>query len=203
MGPRTSPSGVGPGLMARARIFPVDDPSRFVEFSRVDNEDWNVRTNVTSQPVEKGVDIVNHIQPRPPEIVFRGVLSNYDDPEIVALANGLEEVIDTIQDRIALLIRFANEGERLTYDGHNRIETGLLLTRLRESKSKKVGDGLSFNIGLIRFRIAESVLKETSAPPDIRKIQAKGRTQTKKKEIPGEDEAAQEENKSLLIKFFS
>lgn len=189
--------------MARARIFPVDDPDRFVEFSRVDNEDWNGRTNVTSQPVEKGVDIVNHIQPRPPEIVFRGILSNYDDPETVALANGLEDgVIDTIQDRVALLTRFRDEGERLTYEGHNRIETGLLLTRLRESKTKKVGDGLAFNIGLLKFRLAESVLKETAAPPEVRKTQAQGRTQTKKKEIPGEDEAAQEANKSLLTKFF-
>ncbi len=188
--------------MARARVFPIDDPDDFVEFSIVPNEGWNGQTDISSHPVEKGEDVANHIQPKPDGIQIRARFSNYDDLTEDQVGDDFAGVTDRIFDKIQTLTFFRKNGILLTYQGHNRTETDLLIAKIGEAITVKGGDGLDVVIQFTKFRIAQTITKEAAAPVTVQKTKGKGRVNKEKTDVPGGNEEESETNTSLLKGVF-
>jgi len=120
--------------MPRAMLMSDDDG---IELSVVENEEPSRDNQITDNPVEKGVNIADHVKPQPLELSLSGEIIGAD-----------------AQEKEDKLIKFRDEGTILTYVGRNTY-FNMVIASSGIPKSKDIGNGFKFSLKLKQIRIAE------------------------------------------------
>lgn len=107
----------------------------------VEDEEVSHDIEATSHPVEKGVDITDHIQRKPIELSLKGKIVDYEGKKAT-------EVLDTIK-------KLQTGGSLVTYKGRN-ILYDLQIQSLSTTHPYTTWGGCDFNMTLIEVRIAKS-----------------------------------------------
>lgn len=105
---------------------------------------------ITDHPVEKGVDITDHFQPRPRGLKLDCVLT--DTP----LEVGQPAAPGRSKDAYAAIERLQAEGKLITVTTSLRQYENLLVEHLSAPVDASTGDGLKFSITLREIRTVES-----------------------------------------------
>jgi hypothetical protein len=120
-----------------------------VVFSVVEEENIEYAAEVTERSVEQGVDIVDHVRPRPVVLIVSGVVVGQD------AAQKLEQ-----------LREYAQKGEVLEYSGRN-IVGNMIIQSFPASHTARIADGFSFRLELREIRIAVSETAVYVAPDPV------------------------------------
>lgn len=138
----------------------------------VEKEDPSYEVDVTTQPVEKNIDLTDHVQRRARIMDISGFIVGED-------AAQTREYLIAAQDA----------GNIVIYDGRNYFVG--LLTGFASSHDSSIGNGFSFTASLQEVLVAESSYVET-LPTPIRAAAApvisSGRKQTKSTKKKEKDE---------------
>lgn len=177
----------------------------FVEFDAVPSERNSGSVDATSNPVERieraKTAITDHISVNPNQINIDASLSNYD--QILESYQLEQDIPDIAKEKLDILEGWKEDGAILDYDGHNRIESDVIITDLGDTFSVTTGDSVVLKITLLKIKIAQAITQELNAPAPIRKVQKKGKVDPKEKPIPAETEVeAVEVKKSWLSSIF-
>lgn len=121
-----------------------------VEFSVVESENPEYSNEVTSNPVELGTDIVDHVRQKPISHSIKGIVTG-----------------EKAAESIAKLRRYLNDGIILRYVGRNVIDN-LVIESLSTTHDKSIRNGFSFQITLKHVRIAKSQMMEIQLPNPIK-----------------------------------
>lgn len=117
----------------------------------VENEDVEFETEVTSHPVEEGVEITDHVQRKSVTISISGKIVNYsdtvayDDSRIHEV--GATQVLDTIK-------QLQRTGGLVTYVGRNA-QSNLQIHSFSTSHPNTVWGGCEFSMTLKELRVAK------------------------------------------------
>lgn len=131
----------------------------------VEDEDPQYSVDITDQPVERGIDVSDHVQRK---------------PRVMSLS-GLIVGPDAAQTREALLY-FMENGSIVNYDGRNSFVG--LIQEMNPKHNYKVADGFRFSMTLKEVRVAESSYSETLSQEirvQVAPVVSAGRKQTKEK----------------------
>lgn len=131
----------------------------------VEQESPSFPVTVTEQPVEKGINLIDHVQAQARTMSLSGVISGP-----VAAKNR------------AHIIAIKDKGQIVKYVGRNAF-TGVI-TDFSTSTDYKTADGMTFSMQLREVRIATSSYVETLPSPikaQVAKIINSGTKQTKDK----------------------
>lgn len=177
----------------------------FVEFDAVPSERNAGSVDATSNPVERigraKTAITDHISVNPNQLNIDASLSNYD--QILDSYQLEQDIPDIVKEKLDILEGWKKDGAILDYDGHNRIESEVIIIDLGDTFSVTTGDSVVLKITLLKITIAQALTQELNAPAPIRKVQKKGKVEPKEKAIPAETEAeAVEVKKSWLSSIF-
>lgn len=134
----------------------------------VENEDATFDVDIPIHKVEKGLDLTDHVEPKPDVIRLSGIL--------------VRPTKERVENLIAKLQKIEKEGWLVTYEGR-RIYTNMLLHNLNIRADKTIINGFRFSCTLIEARIAQS----SYVPPKMKAVTATvslaGRKQTVNKKI--------------------
>jgi hypothetical protein len=129
----------------------------------VESEEPSYDVDVTEQPIEKGVSIIDHVQRRARTMAISGFIVGDDASEIRNY-----------------LLACQDSGSIVQFDGRNFFVG--LLTGLQTKHDYSVGDGFSFTATLREVLVAESSFVETLPEPvraQAAPVISSGRKQTK------------------------
>ena len=190
--------------MALARLIDLE-ALEDVEFNAVPSQVGIRKVDATSQPVEQ-IDrarnsITDHISKNPNQINLDITLSNYDDETVENFGN-VDEIPDTVSEKLQTMERWQDDGILLRYEGHNRIDDNVIIIDLGDAFTTAGGESLVIKLTLFKIRLAEALTTELNTPRAIRKAVKKGKQDSNTEVIIGETEADSEENKSILSKAF-
>jgi len=141
---------------------------------------------ITDHPVEKGVDITDHFQPKPRALRLDCVVT--DTP----LDAGSVATPGRSRDAYAAVERLQAEGKLITVTTLLRQYENLLVEHLGAPIDASTGDGLKFSLTLREIRTVES----KTVPVRVSVARAAKKANTGKKHAPKADAAT--ENKSVL-----
>ncbi|MCZ8518888.1 phage baseplate protein [Paenibacillus caseinilyticus] len=131
----------------------------------VEDEEPDYDIDVTEQPVEDNVNLVDHVQRKPVRMPISGLIVGEDAAQI-------RENLKSLQNNASIV----------EYDGRNYFVG--LIKGLRTRHTNKVANGFEFSFTLVEVRIAEASYAE-SLPAPIRAqaapVISSGRKQTKSK----------------------
>lgn len=130
----------------------------------VDNEGYNFSVDVTEQPVEKDIDVTDHVQRKPRELSLSG------------------SVVEDAEKIEAFLKEASEKGTLVQYVGRTAF-TGLI-TGFSPSRTYKNATGFDFSLSIKEIRIATtSYVKDLPMPIKAQtvKIVNSGTKQTKDK----------------------
>lgn len=139
----------------------------------VEQENPTFGNDVTSQPVEKDIDMIDHVQRKARTMAISGIVAGPDASRIRAY---LKKASDT--------------GQIVKYVGRNAF-TGLL-TDFNTSHDNTIADGYTFSATLIEVRVAQSSYVDKLPTPvkaQAAKIVNSGVKQTKSKKAKGKGAA--------------
>lgn len=117
----------------------------------VEDESLDYDMEVTSHPVEEGVEITDHVQRKAVSISIKGKIVNYsdtvsyDDNRIHEVGAG--QVLDTLK-------RLQRNGELITYVGRNA-QSNLQIHSFSTSHPNTVWGGCEFDMTLKELRVAQ------------------------------------------------
>jgi len=177
-----------------------------VEFNVVPQEGAGTSVDATNNPVERvdraKTSVTDHISVNPKQINIDASFSNYD--QILDSYQTDEDIPDIAGEKLSVLEGWEEDGVILNYEGHNRIENGVIILDIKDSFSMTAGDSIGIKITLQKFRFAQARTQELNAPAPVRKVQKLGKQDPKEKEVPAETEVESEETKkSWLASIFS
>lgn len=188
----------------------LTDGESTVVLDVVTSENWTKGASPTSNTVEEGLDVTDHVKADAISVSLSAVMTNYADDSFADAAINPKKFItgfasnvlelpdeDKISDRLNILDDWRKNGTLLTYHGVQRTIESCILTQADESKDQSTGDGLNLSVALQEVRIAGAELVDIQVPPPARPVAKKG-TQTTEK---GEKNAKEGKSKSLLKKF--
>lgn len=129
----------------------------------VENEDTTFDVDIPIHKVEKGLDLADHVEPKPDVIRLSGIL--------------VRPTKERVENLITKLQKIEKEGWLVTYEGR-RIYTNMLLHDLNIRADSSIVNGYKFSCTLTEVRIAQS----SYVPPQIKAVTAPvaqaGRKQT-------------------------
>ncbi|NQX68490.1 hypothetical protein HQN90_20400 [Paenibacillus alba] len=137
----------------------------------VESEDPQFEVEITEEPVEKGVNLTDHVQRKAVSMSISGFI--------------LGENADEIRQS---LLNSMDSGEIVNYDGRNYF-TGLI-QNFSPKHDRSTANGFSFSMTLKEVRTAESSYVETLPTPiraQAAPIISSGTKQTKSKDKKEED----------------
>ena len=183
----------------------VSEFELILDFNATISQVGSQSVDATSQPVERigraKSSITDHISVNPNKISLDVVLSNYDDETIKNFSNE-DEVLDVVDDKLKQLETWKDDGALLRYDGHNRIDSGVIIIDMGDSFKTGFGEAISLKLTLFKIRIAEAQTATLNAPREVRNTQKLGKQDKKVKQIPTETKVESEENKSFWSSLF-
>jgi hypothetical protein len=134
-----------------------------VEFNVVLEESPDYQNQVTSNAVENGSDVADHVKNTPETLAIRGVITG-----------------DQAAERLKKLREFLKAGELLTYIGRN-VFTNVVIESLTTRHTAQVRDGYECNLTLKHVRVARSrevyIPVSVQAGTQTKSVQHKGRQQ--------------------------
>jgi len=192
--------------MHLAKLINTENEAEIVEFNVVPQEGAGRSIDVTNNPVERiegaKTSVTDHISVNPKQINLDASLSNYD--QVLDSYQTDEDVPDIAKEKLETLERWEEDGTILRYEGHNRIETDVIIIDIKDNFTATAGDSIGLKITLQKLRIAQARTQELNAPAPVRKVQKLGKQDPKEKEIPAETEVESEETKkSWIFSLFS
>jgi len=117
----------------------------------VETETPGYEVNITSQPVEKGVDVSDHVQPKARTLELAGRVVGPDAAKIHAY-----------------LIKTMESGQIVKYVGRTLFNG--LISSFSAPRDYKIADGFTFSLSLVEIRLATS--SYVSKLPTPIKVQA-------------------------------
>lgn len=117
----------------------------------VENEDTTFDVDIPIHKVEKGLDLTDHVEPKPDVIRLSGIL--------------VRPTKERVENLIAKLQKIEKEGWLVTYEGR-RIYTNMLLHDLNIRADSSITNGYKFSCTLTEVRIARS----SYVPPQIKAV---------------------------------
>lgn len=118
------------------RSLLISDDGNQVEFSVVESENPTRTNQVTDNPVENSVNIVDHVKAEPLYFQINGVVTGTNAGDVYSK-----------------LVRFWEKGLLLTYSGRNVIPNVVIET-MPTIHDKDISNGFKFTITLKQIRIA-------------------------------------------------
>ncbi|MFT9493423.1 phage baseplate protein [Anaerosolibacter sp.] len=146
----------------------VTDGNITVEFTIVKSEKPHRSSEVTSNPVETGEDVSDHVRSNPIEFPITGMIAG---------ANAAQ--------KLNQLEQFRKNGTRLRYVGRNYIDN-VVIESFVSTHDATIKNGFQFDITLKQVRIAvkktvDIVVSSQVSPTQVKPVENKGRQQIKKK----------------------
>ncbi len=121
-----------------------------IELSVVESENPEYSNDITSNPVEQGTDITDHVRQNPISFSISGVVTG-------------EKAAETI----ARLRKYQNDGAMLRYVGRNAVDN-LIIEKLSTTHDNSIRNGFTFDISLKHVRIAKGQQTEIELPNPIK-----------------------------------
>lgn len=134
---------------------------RIIEFDVAD-ETHAVSSDVTDHPVETGVNISDHVRPRPKTFTIEGIISN-TPIGIFAAADAFVGGLGGAgrgEDAYELLLQYWEQGRPLDLLTSLRDYSNLVITNMSVTRNAQTTNGLHITIGL--KQISTSRIQETS-----------------------------------------
>lgn len=172
----------------------ISDGTDDIVFNTVLNFTETDNYQVTSHAIEDGGDVADHIEAKPKEISFSGVLTD-DDWSVLDPTSFVNE---NVQGKFNTLDRWREEKPILTYYGHKTDIENVVLTSVIRNKSLDTGNGWGIDIGLIVVNIATIETTETGVSTSA--VNKKGATA--KDSATKEGAATEKKSQSLLKGVF-
>ncbi|MFT9496382.1 phage baseplate protein [Anaerosolibacter sp.] len=146
----------------------ITDGRTTVVFSTVESENPNRSSEVTSNPVETGEDVADHVKSNPTRFPITGLIVGPDAAQ-----------------KLSQIDSFRRSGAILTYIGRNLIQN-VVIKSFNSTHDSDVANGFRFSIELEQVRIAVkktvNIILPGSVPPtQVKPVENKGRQQPKKK----------------------
>ena len=136
---------------------------------------------VTSNPVELGAPITDHIQPLPDAVKITGVITNSAISEAALKAFNNKE--DRVFDAFQALLKIKEDRLLVTVYTKYRIYTDMAIKSINIPRDAKIGDSIKFSVDFIHVRIVTTQIVDV--PPGIsRKLDKKLGTVTQRKTEP-------------------
>lgn len=133
-----------------------------MSFSVVTEETFNFRNTVTSNPVENGENITDHVENQPLKIAITGLI-----------------VGEYAAQQYELLVQWWREGKPLLYIGRGVAENVVIET-FPKTTNKSVSNGFTFTMTLTQIKVATKQtiqINEIVIPkPRVKKTSSKGRS---------------------------
>lgn len=122
----------------------------------VSSEDLSHDADVTTNSVEKGQDIADHVKAKAPSISISGLITGSDAPS-----------------KLQKLKKMQKDGELIKYVGRT-MYNNMVIEKLHTSHAVGVHGGYTFSINLVNVRIAESQLVEVKVTPAPQPVKSSG-----------------------------
>lgn len=136
---------------------------------------------VTSNPVEFGAPITDHIQPLPDQLKISGVITNsaISDAAISAVSNGDDRVLTAFE----ALLKIKEDRKLVTVYARYKIYTDMAIKLINLPRDSKIGDSIKFSIEFMKVRIVNT--RVIDVPPGIsKKTDKKADASTERKTEP-------------------
>lgn len=136
---------------------------------------------VTTNPVEFGSPITDHIQLMPDKLTITGTISNsgISESSMAALSNG----DDLVQTAFDALLKIKEDRTLVTVYTRYRYYTDMALQSVNIPRSAGIGDSVQFKMEFIKIRIVNTQI--VNVPAGIsRKLDKKSGTATQRKAQP-------------------
>ncbi|NQX67984.1 hypothetical protein HQN90_17825 [Paenibacillus alba] len=135
----------------------------------VESEDPSSEVEATDQPVEEGIDVTDHIRPKPRTMNISGVI-----------------VGETAAQTRETILKLQTTGSMIEFVGRNYFQG--VITQFQSTHDYKVANGLSFTATLKEIRVARSSYVETLPAPiraQVAPVISSGRKQITEKKKTG------------------
>lgn len=119
----------------------------------VEEEDATLDVDIPTHKVEKGINVTDHVEPKPNIVRLKGKL--------------IRPTKERVENLVAKLEKIEKEGWLVTYEGR-RIYTNMLLHGLNIKANSKIMNGYDFSCTLTEVRIAQS----SYVPPKMKAVTA-------------------------------
>ena len=149
-----------------------------IEIDVTENENLSFDNEITSRPVERQADVVDHIRPMPDIVNFSGVI-----------------VGEHADEKYQRLKKYRDTGQLLTYIGHLQIMENMAIESLSPSRTAQIANGFAFEIVLKQIRFVEIETIDYIAPEpeepvavkqmdaQVQNVKDQGRQQPEEEEI--------------------
>jgi hypothetical protein len=168
------------------RSYLLDKEKVILQFDVVETESWSSTASVSSYPVEKGVEISDHVKVNPESVSLTATITNHtgissqDQMSLLRIRGG-GSVEDVISEKLASLENWRDNGALLTYFGAVKEPVeNLVITSLSSSRSSGSGEAYELQIQMQRVVVAETVDLFSRLPVSAREVRKKGRVISEK-----------------------
>lgn len=133
-----------------------------------ETHEWT--NDVTSNPVERGVQITDHIRPLSDKVSITGMISNSGISEDALQA--IENEFDMVESTFDLLHKIKEDGKLVTVYTKYAIYEDMAIQSISIPRSSALGDSINFSMQFIAVRIVDT--KTVDVPRGIsRKLDKK------------------------------
>lgn len=172
-----------------------------VELDASISEDHQSRVSVTRNPVEKGLDVTDHIRAEPQRLTIRGVISNAPIGRPGLLA---DPEPNRAENAHATLLDLQARGELLTVATTLRDYTSMALENVDVNRTSESGDSLDLTLTLVEIRIVES--DTVAIDPSTLIVKRTGgkssRGKKTKKKKPSADKKDPKDNRTTAARWY-
>ncbi|MCW1825694.1 hypothetical protein OLZ31_02330 [Enterobacter asburiae] len=135
-----------------------------LEFDVVEQEPHDWTRDITTNPVEGGSPIADHIIRQPKKLSVTGMISNTPVRGIISRIEG-EPPKDNVREAIALLENFYNSNELLTVYTRDIVYENMLITSISIPRRTEDGTAINFSMDFQQVNIVTTAT--TKLPPGI------------------------------------
>lgn len=163
------------------------------DFHVVDSVTHEFKSDITSNPVEDGVDVTDNIRIMPYKVSMSGMVSNnHIDTSILTQAKNLlggVQIGKTPNDYFDILLMIFESKKEITVYTKEKVYTDMAIESINVPRDRSTGDSLRFSIDFVQIRKVST--QSVKVPDGIsRKLDKKATAALQKKADPTKNAGA-------------